>query len=76
MNRKAAVSAIYDKLLSVMLEDLDDPAKCGPGLYQVIRGVIQDNKELLDSVPSDSLEAVDRKLSSMVPFKFASSKPA
>jgi len=76
MNRKAAVNAIYDKLLSVMLEDLDDPAKCGPGLYQVIRGVIQDNKELLDSVPSDSLEAVDRKLSSMVPFKFASSKPA
>lgn len=75
MNRKAAVNAIYDKLLSVMLEDLDDPAKCGPGLYQVIRGVIQDNKELLDSVPSDSLEAVDRKLSSMVPFKFASSKP-
>ena len=76
MNRKAAVNAIYDKLLSVMLEDLDDPAKCGPGLYQVIRGVIQDNKELLDSVPSDSLEAVDHKLSSMVPFKFASSKPA
>lgn len=75
MNRKAVVNEIHNKLLSVLLEDLDDPAKCGPGLYQVIRGVIQDNKELLDSVPSDSLEAVDRKLSSMVPFKFASSKP-
>lgn len=74
MNNKETVNKIYSKFLSVLLEDLSDSSKCGPGLYQVIRGVIQDNKELLDSLPNDSMAAIENKLASSVPFKFTSSK--
>lgn len=76
MDRKQTVNKIYDKLLTSLLEDLGDSSKCGPGLYQVIRGVIQDNKELLDSIPNDSMAAVERKLLSSVPFKFTSVQAA
>lgn len=76
MNRKQTVNRIYDKLLNALLEDLSDSSKCGPGLYQVIRGVMQDNRELLDSIPNESMEAVERKMAASVPFKFASTTPA
>jgi hypothetical protein len=74
MNNKETVNKIYNKFLSVLLEDLNDSSKCSPGLYQVVRGVIQDNKELLDNIPSESMEAVEAKLASSVPFRFSSSK--
>jgi hypothetical protein len=74
MSNKETVNRIYNKFLSVLLEDLNDSSKCSPGLYQVIRGVIQDNKELLDTLPNDSITAVENKLASSVPFKFTSSK--
>lgn len=72
MDRKQTVNKIYDKLLATLLEDLSDSSKCGPGLYQVIRGVMQDNRELLDTIPNDSMEAVERKMAAAVPFKFKS----
>jgi len=49
--------------------DLDDPQKCTPGLYQVIRGVINDNKEMLDDIPKDSLDFLENKMKDSLPFK-------
>jgi len=51
------------------LLDLDDPQKCTPGLYQVIRGVINDNKEDLDTIPKESMEFLQDKMVSSLPFK-------
>lgn len=70
MNSKELVNRLYTELLSTLLGDLSDSSKCGPGLYQVVRGVIQDNRELLDMIPSDSVSTLQAKISSMSPFKF------
>lgn len=74
MNRKEKVNEIYNKLLSNLLEDLGDSSKCGPGLYQVVRGVMQDNRDILDSLPSDSVDILSKKLAASAPFKFTSSQ--
>ena len=73
MSRKQTVNRIYDKLLNTLLEDLSDSSKCGPGLYQVVRGVIQDNRDLLDSIPTEDATSLETKFVSSVPFKFGSS---
>ena len=52
-----------------MLEDLRDPQKCTPGLYQVVRGIISDNRDQLDSIPTETLNEVEEILSN-TPFKF------
>lgn len=52
-----------------MLEDLDDPDKCTPGLYQVIRGIITDNREQLDSIPNSTLDFLEDKFKDSIPFK-------
>ena len=70
MNSKELVNKLYTELLSTLLCDLSDSSKCGPGLYQVVRGVIQDNRELLDMIPSDSVTSLQAKISSMSPCKF------
>lgn len=55
--------------LDTLLFDLDDPQKCTPGLYQVIRGVINDNKDMLDSIPKDSMDSLESKMTDSLPFK-------
>lgn len=52
-----------------LMEDLNDPAKCTPGLYQVIRGIITDNRDQLDSIPTDTLDNIEN-MSKQAPFKF------
>jgi len=64
------VEALQESLFNRLIEDLDDPIKCTPGLYQVVRGVINDNKRDLDSLPSNIMEELQEKLSESVPFKF------
>ncbi len=75
-SRKEIVNKIYQTLLNNLLEDLGDSSKCGPGLYQVVRGVMQDNREILDALPSDSIDNLTKKLAESAPFKFTSSKIA
>ena len=56
-------------LLQCMTNDLYDPDKCTPGLYQVVRGYLNDNKEILDGIPKEALDFLDDKLSDSIPFK-------
>ena len=66
---KATINKLNDLLMRCLLEDLNDPQKCTPGLYQVVRGVISDNKESLEGLPQDSLDFLQNKLSDAIPFK-------
>ena len=74
MDRKKLVNNLYQNLLTNLLDDLGDASKCGPGLYQVVRGVIQDNRDMLDSLPSDNTISLEQKLANSVPFKFKSAQ--
>ena len=56
-------------LLDVMLEDLDDPSKCTPGLYQVIRGYINDNREQIEDIPKEAIDFLEKRMTDAIPFK-------
>jgi hypothetical protein len=56
-------------LIDCMLEDLKDPDKCTPGLYQVVRGVLNDSKQDIDDIPRETLSFLEERLSNAVPFK-------
>jgi hypothetical protein len=56
-------------LVDCLLLDLEDPDKCTPGLYQVVRGVINDNKQTNEEIPNETLQFLEDKLSSAIPFK-------
>tara|TARA_R100000742_G_C4278566_1_gene101578 strand:- start:2783 stop:2995 length:213 start_codon:yes stop_codon:yes gene_type:complete len=63
------IDKLNELLLTCLLEDLNDPTKCTPGLYQVIRGVISDNKESLDNIPKEAVEFLENKFTDSIPFK-------
>lgn len=56
-------------LIDCLLLDLEDPDKCTPGLYQVVRGVINDNSNVSEDIPQDTLDFLEAKLSDAIPFK-------
>jgi hypothetical protein len=60
---------LQDLLTDCLLADLEDPDKCTPGLYQVVRGIINDNKQSLDEIPEETLSFLESKLSDAIPFK-------
>lgn len=63
------VSKLRDRLIDNLLDDLSNPEKCTPGLYQVVRGVITDNAG--DIAPSDVANEVMDDLGKVdPPFKF------
>jgi hypothetical protein len=66
MNQISKLNAL---LLEQLISDLRDPDKCTPGLYQVIRGIISDNQDQLDSIPIETLNEVEAILE-QTPFKF------
>jgi len=68
MNEKK-LNILNELFLETLLIDINDPQKCTPGLYQVIRGVLNDNKELLDGIPKETLDFLENKLSDSLPFK-------
>ena len=70
MNKKEnPIQRLNDKLIGRLMLDLDDPEKCTPGLYQVVRGVITDNQEAVSNLDvSGALDAADEKID--LPFKF------
>ncbi len=66
---KNNVSRLNEFLLEQLMEDLRDPTKCTPGLYQVIRGIINDNRDKLDEIPTDVLDEIEEMVKDS-PFKF------
>ena len=65
------VNRLNDVLLDRLMDDLQDPDKCTPGLYQVIRGIINDNRADLDSLPKEALKELEN-IAEKAPFKFGS----
>lgn len=63
------VELLNQLLISKLIEDLNDPNKCTPGLYQAARGIVNDNRDKLDEIPTDSLDSLEARLVSKAPFK-------
>ena len=69
MSNQNPIQRLNDKLIGRLMLDLDDPEKCTPGLYQVVRGVITDNQEAVTNIDlGGALDAADEKID--LPFKF------
>lgn len=71
---KELINELNKRLLDCLMEDLYDDTKRTPGLYTIIRGVINDNREALDGIPSSSLDTLEEAMKSKMPFKFKSSQ--
>ena len=56
-------------MISKLIEDLNDTNKCTPGLYQVVRGVVNDNRDKLDEIPTNGLDIMEARLVAKVPFR-------
>jgi hypothetical protein len=61
------ILALKNKLINRLSEDLDDPSKCTPGLYQVVCRVIVDFK---DEIDLEGIKKTVNKMSLDPPFKF------
>ncbi len=69
MNKSDRIERLQSLLIECMLDDLSDPDKCTPGLYQVVRGIISDNREQLDSIPDETLDFLEGKFKDSIPFR-------
>lgn len=69
MNKKQRIERLQNILIERMLEDLDDSSKCTPGLYQVVRGIITDNRDQLDSIPNETLTILEDRFRDSIPFR-------
>ncbi len=71
---KELINLLNQRLVERLLDDLKDDTKSTPGLYQVVRGVVNDNREALDGIPSSTLDTLEESMKSRMPFKFKSSQ--
>ena len=71
---KDLISQLNARLIERLLDDLQDDTKATPGLYQVIRGIVNDNREALDGIPSTSLDTLEVAMKAKMPFKFKSTQ--
>jgi hypothetical protein len=62
MNR---VNDLNDLLIDCLIQDLMDPEKRGPGLYQVVARVVNDNK----SAEANAIPVKAETLDAIIPFK-------
>ena len=69
MNKAKRIERLQSILIERMLDDLDDPSKCTPGLYQVVRGIITDNRDQLDSIPTETLDYLEERFKDSIPFR-------
>ena len=63
------INTLNERLADSLLADLDDESKCTPGLYQIIRGYINDNREDLAEISSVSLNFLEKKMTDAIPFR-------
>ncbi len=71
---KELINLLNQRLVERLLDDLKDDTKSTPGLYQVVRGVVNDNREALDGIPSSTLDTLEESMKARMPFKFKSSQ--
>jgi hypothetical protein len=71
---KELINLLNNRLIERLLDDLRDDTKSTPGLYQVVRGVVNDNREVLDGLPSGTLDTLESAMKAKMPFKFKSSQ--
>ncbi len=71
---KELINLLNQRLIERLLDDLKDDTKSTPGLYQVVRGIVNDNREALDGIPSSSLDTLENTMKAKMPFKFKSEK--
>lgn len=60
---------MQDLLMDCLINDLNDPDRRTPGLYTVVRGILADHKDKTNSIPSETIEAVEQALKDAAPFK-------
>jgi len=70
---KSKVNILNEMLLDALVRDLKDPDKCTPGLYTVVRGIVNDNRLAADGISKDALEEVTKAMSEASPFKIRES---
>lgn len=66
---KDKLNEMQSKLLDCLINDLNDPDRRTPGLYTVVRGILSDHKDKVNTIPSESIEAVEAAMKNAVPFK-------
>lgn len=60
---------LNEMLMDSLIRDLKDPDKCTPGLYTVVRGIVNDNREAADAIPREALAEVTKAMAESSPFK-------
>ena len=71
---KELINLLNQRLVERLLDDLKDDTKSTPGLYQFVRGVVNDNREALDGIPSSTLDTLEDTMKARMPFKFKSTQ--
>jgi hypothetical protein len=66
---KEKLNEMQERLIDCLINDLNDPDRRTPGLYTVVRGVLSDHKDKVNTIPSESIEAVEAAMKNAVPFK-------
>lgn len=70
---KSKINQLNDMLIDSLVRDLKDPDKCTPGLYTVIRGIVNDNRESVDGISKEALSQVEQAMANAAPFKMRES---
>ena len=60
---------LQEMLFDALIEDLNDPTTRGPGLYGVVRGVLNDHKEDINILPQETIQTLENAMSEAAPFK-------
>lgn len=60
---------LQEMLFDALIEDLNDPMTRGPGLYAVVRGVLNDHKDEITLLPQETLQSLEDAMSEAAPFK-------
>ena len=64
---------LQEMLFDALIEDLNDPMTRGPGLYAVVRGVLNDHKEDINLLPQETLQTLESAMSEAAPFQIKAS---
>ena len=64
---------LQEMLFDALIEALNDPMTRGPGLYAVVRGVLNDHKEDINLLPQETLQTLESAMSEAAPFQIKAS---
>jgi hypothetical protein len=66
---KEKLNDMQEMLVDCLINDLKDPDRRTPGLYTVVRGVLSDHKDKVNTIPNEAIQAVEDAMKDSVPFK-------